>query len=272
MKKQPGMTAVRLLAGGILAAILLAVLWPAAITSAPYDRQFRDSPNAPISKQFPLGTDELGRDRLSRLLYGTRISLLAAPAAALVSTILAALAGGAAGFLGGWYDRAASVVLDLMLSLPWLFLLIIVRAMLPLNIPAVLSLLVTFGMIGLLGWPSAARVVRAGCRELRESDLVLQARASGLPPGRVLLKHVLPNVCPILVAQFWASIPVYILAEANLGLLGLGVSDPLPSWGNLLRPLENAFAPSVGAWAPLVLMVIVVTCLYLVRPSEALVR
>ena len=67
-------------------------------------------------------------------------------------------------------------------------------------------------------------------------------------------------------------IPIYILAEANLGLLGLGVSDPLPSWGNLLRPLESAFAPSAGAWAPLVLMVIVVTCLYLIRPSEALVR
>ena len=102
--------------------------------------------------------------------------------------------------------------------------------------------------------------------------MVLQAQASGLAPGRILLKHVLPNMRPILMAQFWASIPIYILAEANLGLLGLGVSDPLPSWGNLLRPLESAFAPSAGAWAPLVLMVIVVICLYLVRPSEVLVR
>lgn len=266
------MTLVRLVAGAILLAVLVAAAWPGAITGVSYDHQFRDFPNAPMSRQFPLGTDDLGRDRLSRLIYGTRISLLAAPAAAMLSTLLAALAGGLAGFLGGRWDRAAAVVVDLMLSLPWLFLLIIVRAMLPLNVPATLSLLVTFGLIGLLGWPPAARVVRAGCRELRCSDLVLQARACGLAPGRVLLKHILPNVRPVLLAQFWAAIPIYILAEANLGLLGLGVSDPLPSWGNLLRPLESGFAPPAEAWAPLVLMLIVVGCLYLTRPTEVVVR
>src|SRR6266404_8770551 len=137
------MTFTRLLASGILFTVMVAALWPSLLTTLPYDRQFRDLPNAPMSKRFPLGTDELGRDRLSRLLLGTRISLLAAPAAALLSTFLAALAGGMAGLLGGWYDRASGVVLDVMLSLPWLFLLIIVRAMLPLNIPATLSLLVT---------------------------------------------------------------------------------------------------------------------------------
>jgi ABC-type dipeptide/oligopeptide/nickel transport system permease subunit len=266
------MTMIRFIAGGILLVVLLAAAWPAAITPVPYDHQYRDSPNARMSKQFPLGTDDLGRDRLSRLLYGTRISLLAAPAAALLSTVLAALAGGLAGFLGGWWDRAAAVVVDLMLSLPWLFLLIIVRAMLPLDVPAMISLLVTFGLIGLLGWPSAARVVRAGCRDLRHSDLVLEARACGLSRGRVLLRHVLPNVRPVLLAQFWAAVPIYILAEANLGLLGLGVADPLPSWGNLLRPLETGFAPPVEAWAPLALMLIVVACLYLTRPREGFAR
>jgi len=262
----------RCISGGILLAVVIAAVWPAGITPVPYDRQFRDYPNAPVSRLFPLGTDELGRDRLSRLLYGTQISLLAAPAAALLSTVLAALAGGLAGFLGGWYDRAASAAIDLMLSLPWLFLLLIVRAMLPLNVPAALSLLVTFGLIGLLGWPAAARVVRAGCRELRQSDLVIEARACGLSRGRVLLKHVLPNVRPVLVAQFWAAIPVYILAEANLGLLGLGVADPLPSWGNLLRPLESGFAPPAAAWAPLMLMLVVVGCLYVTRPAEVITR
>jgi ABC-type dipeptide/oligopeptide/nickel transport system permease subunit len=103
---------------------------------------------------------------------------------------------------------------------------------------------------------------------LRHSDLVLQARACGLTPRRVLWKHVLPNVRPVLAAQFWAAIPIYILAEANLGLLGLGVTDPLPSWGNLLRPLETAFVARPEAWAPIVVMVVVVGCLYLVRPAE----
>src|SRR5207248_1099711 len=112
------------------------------------------------------------------------------------------------------FDRAAVATIDLMLSLPWLFLLIIVRALLPLNLPALLSVLVTFGLIGMLGWPAAARVVRAGSRSLRCSDMVVQARACGLGRGRVLVKHVLPNVRPILLAQFRASIPIYILAEA----------------------------------------------------------
>jgi peptide/nickel transport system permease protein len=266
------MKTIRYLAGGLLLALLLLAWWPAELTRTPHDRQFRELPNAPASRRFPLGTDDLGRDRLSRLLYGTRISLLAAPAAALLSTILAALVGGLAGFLGGWFDRAAVAAIDLMLSLPWLFLLIIVRAMLPLNLPALLSVVVTFGLIGLLGWPSAARIVRAGCRELRCSDLVLQARACGLPKGRVLVKHVLPNVRPILAAQFRASIPIYILAEANLGLLGLGVADPLPSWGNLLRPLESGLAPGAAAWAPLILMLVVVSCLFLTQKSGVVAR
>jgi ABC-type dipeptide/oligopeptide/nickel transport system permease subunit len=266
------MKGLRSVAGAALGAVLLVCAWPQAITSAPFDRQFREHPNAPVSRQFPLGTDDLGRDRLSRLLYGTRVSLLAAPVASLLSTVVAGLAGGLAGFLGGRYDRVITVVVDVMLSLPWLLLLIIVRALLPLNVAPLPSLAVTFGLIGLLGWPAAARVVRAGCRGLRDSDLVLQARACGLTPWRILWKHLLPNVRPVLVAQFWAAVPVYVLAEANLGLLGLGVADPLPSWGNLLRPLESGFAPPAEAWAPLVLMVVVVACLYATRPGEVIAR
>ncbi len=226
------MKSIRYLAEALLLVFLLAALWPGVLTKTPYDRQFRELPNAPVSRQFPLGTDELGRDRLSRLLYGTRVSLLAAPVAALLSMILAALVGGLAGFLGGWFDRAAVAAIDLMF----------------------------------------ARIVRAGCRTLRCSDLVVQARACGLGNGRVLVKHVLPNVRPILTAQFRASIPIYILAEANLGLLGLGVADPLPSWGNLLRPLESGLVPDWAAWAPLFLMLVVVSCLYLTQPSEVVVR
>ena len=259
------MKTLRRVACGVLLAILLLSLWPPLWTSAPYDRQFRDFPNAPASKQFPLGTDELGRDRLSRLLYGTRISLVAAPLAALLSALLAAVVGGLAGYLGGWVDRVSVAAIDLLLSLPWLFLLIIVRALLPLNVPAPVSIVVTFGLIGLLGWASAARVVRAACRTMAESGMVIQARACGLAGGRVIRRHILPNVRPVLAAQFRASVPIYILAEANLGLLGLGVADPLPSWGNLLRPLESGLAPGAAAYAPLLLMLIVVSCLYAIQ-------
>jgi peptide/nickel transport system permease protein len=102
--------------------------------------------------------------------------------------------------------------------------------------------------------------------------MVIQARASGLRSGRILIRHVLPNVRPILAAQFRASIPIYILAEANLSLLGLGVADPVPSWGNLLRPLESGLATDAAAWAPLALMMAVVSCLYLTQTSKVVSR
>jgi peptide/nickel transport system permease protein len=265
------MRSFRYIAGTLLLIVVAAAWWPGSAAQS-YDRQFRDRTNAPMSREFPLGTDELGRDRMARLLYGTRVSLVAAPVAALISTVLAAVVGGLAGYLGGWVDRAAVAAIDLMLSLPWLFLLIIVRALLPLNLPASLSIPVTFGLIGLLGWAAAARVVRAGCRTLRGSDLVVQARACGLDDRRILLKHVLPNVRPILTAQFRAAIPIYILAEANLSLLGLGVADPVPSWGNLLRPLESGLPADAAAWAPLALMMAVVSCLYLTQGSKMVAR
>lgn len=256
----------------VLAAVFLACLWPEALRAVPHDRQFRDAPDAAPCRRFPLGTDELGRDRLARLLYGTRVSVIAAAAAALLSTVLAAAFGGAAGFLGGTADTSVAALIDVMLSLPWLFLLVIVRAVLPLNTGPLASVVVTFGLIGGLGWPGAARVVRASCAALRRSDFAIEARACGLSRGRVLVRHILPHARPVLAAQFRAAIPIYILAEANLGLLGLGVSDPLPSWGNLLRPLEGAGAAGWAAWSPLLLMLVVVSCFYVSQPTEVLVR
>ena len=135
------------------------------------------------------------------MLYGTRISLLLAPAAALLSTFMAALIGGLAGYLGGAWARGAMAMTDLFLSLPWLFLLITVRAVMPLNVPPLISILVTFLILGLLGWTSAARVLCASAATLRDSDFVRQARASGLPGIRLFWIHVLPNLRPVLYAQ-----------------------------------------------------------------------
>ena len=114
--------------------MFLAAVFAGVLVPAPFAKQFRESPSAPPSAQHPLGTDELGRDALSRLLYGTRVSLLLAPAAALLATFLAALVGGLAGYLGGWFERVALGATNLWLSLPWLFLLLTARAMLPLNV------------------------------------------------------------------------------------------------------------------------------------------
>src|SRR3984957_6170234 len=155
-------------------AVSLAANW---LAPTGYAKQFREAPSASPSRQHLLGTDEVGRDRFARVLYGTRISLLLAPAAALVSTVLAALVGGLAGYMGGIWLRLARGFTDLFLSLPWLFLLITVRAVMPLNVPPLACVLISFFILGLLGWAASARVLSTSADVLRNSDFVLQARA-----------------------------------------------------------------------------------------------
>ena len=235
-----------------------------------YAKQYREATDAGPTRQHWLGTDEIGRDRFARVLYGTRISLLLAPAAALLSTLMAALVGGLGGYLGGRWLRGAMAVTDLFLSLPWLFLLITVRALMPLNVSPLTSVLVTFLMLGLLGWTSAARVLCSTVGSLRESDFVRQARASGIRGTRLFWIHVLPNLKPVLYAQFWISIPAFILSEANLGILGLGVAEPMPSWGSLLKELEGLVSVGEEPWkfVPLLLLVVVVTSFQLVLSKQ----
>ena len=253
-----------------LVTVFAASLMATWIAPDSYAHQFRDLPDAGPSSQHWLGTDDLGRDRFSRLLYGTRISLLLAPAAALVASGLAALIGGTAGFAGGWLEGCVMASTDLFLSLPWLFLLITVRAFLPLNVSPIASVAITFGLLGCLGWAAAARVICADARALSNSDVVLLARASGSSGFRLLRRHVIPNLMPVLSAQFWISIPVFILTEANLGILGLGVAEPLPSWGSLLRELDNFPVFSGQPWlcAPLILLVVTVSCFHLAMGNQ----
>jgi len=254
----------------LVVGVSLAANW---LAPAGYAKQYREAAGAPPSHEHWLGTDEIGRDRFARVLYGTRISLLLAPAAALLSTLMAALIGGLAGYLGGAWSKSAMAVTDLFLSLPWLFLLITVRALMPLNVSPAVSVTVTFLMLGLLGWTSAARVLCASAGSLRDSDFVRQARASGIRGARLVWVHVVPNLKAVLYAQFWISIPVFILSEANLGILGLGVAEPLPSWGSLLKELEGLVSIGEEPWKfiPLLLLVFVVTSFQLVlsKPEEA---
>ncbi len=260
----------RIAAIAFLLAISAACLLANFVAPASYAHQFRELPDASPSRQHWLGTDDLGRDRFSRVLYGARVSLLMAPAAALLATLMAAFIGGVAGFAGGWIERGIMAATDLFLSLPWLFLLITVRALLPLNVAPMTSVLITFAMLGFLGWAGAARVVCADAGALAQSDFVLLARASGISNFRLLARHLAPNLKPILYAQFWISIPVFILTEANLGILGLGVAEPLPSWGSLLRELEGFSSISGQPWklVPLVLFVVVISSFHLVLSKE----
>ncbi|MGA7909114.1 MAG: ABC transporter permease [Candidatus Sulfotelmatobacter sp.] len=260
----------RKLACAALALVVCASLAAPWLAPSGYAAQDRTAVDASPSRAHWLGTDEIGRDRFARVLYGTQISLLLAPAAALLSTLLAALVGGLAGYLGGIWAKLAMAVTDLFLSLPWLFLLIAARAMMPLNVSPLFSVLATFLLLGLLGWTSAARVLCASAGSLRDSDFVKQARASGVRGGRLFWVHVMPNLKPVLLAQFWLSIPVFILSEANLGILGLGVAEPMPSWGSLLKELEGLISVGEAPWkfVPLALLVIVVTSFQLLLSGQ----
>lgn len=264
-----GQRASLLFLGGIYALALTADLW-----TAPYDRQFRNQIDSAPSRVFPIGTDDLGRDRLARLAHGSRVSLLLAPAAALLATALGAVAGILAGFFGGWTRRFVMIAVDLALALPWFFLLLTVRAAMPLDTPPGLSLLVTFAMLGGLGWGLPARVVRVSTEQILAADYILAARGRGLCRARIMFRHVLPNLTPILLAQFWISVPVFILAESSLGFLGLGVTEPLPSWGGLLRELENYSRVLDQPWllAPAALLVAVVFAFQRVLTREECVR
>ena len=249
-------------------AILLAISFAASLFPRfSYSAQNREFTDAAPSLRFPLGTDDLGRDRFARLLSATRVSLVFAAAASLGTLLLAAVLGGVAGYWGGWWDRCLVRAIDLMLSLPWLFLLLAARALLPLNASPITSLILTYTLLAALGWASPARVVRAGVRGLRDSEFVLQARAEGLSEFRILWRQVLPNLRPILLAQFWTSIPMFILTEANLGFLGLSAGEPFPTWGSLLQDLQNPLFLRPEAFAPIGAIVLSVCCFRLMSPK-----
>jgi peptide/nickel transport system permease protein len=260
----------RIVATFLLCGIFLLALAAGLVTPYSYAYQFREVPNASPSATHLLGTDALGRDLFARLLYGTRVSLLLAPAAALLATLIAGALGGAAGFLGGWSEKAILAIADLSMAAPLLFVLIALRAMLPLDVAPLLSVIATFVILGLLGWPSSLRVICAATRDIRNSDFLLLARSTGCGPLRMIFRQIFPNLRPALLAQFWVSIPVFILTEATLSMLGLGVCEPMPSWGNLLRGLEDfsAVGSNPGRLAPLVMLTVVVICFQIILPSQ----
>lgn len=239
-----------------LSAIFAWTLLADVTAPARYEEQFREAPSASPSARFLLGTDELGRDRFSRLLYGGRISLLLAPAAALLATSISLGLGILAGYFGGLPERFALRFTDLVASTPSLLLLLFIRALLPLNVAPAVSVTITFLLLGSIGWTSGVRVIAAAISSARESDFIRQAVAAGSHRWRVVCLHISAAVLPVLKAQFWTLIPMFLVAEANLGMLGLGVSEPLPSLGNMLSeiPLTSALGSQPWVLAPALLL------------------
>jgi len=182
----------------------------------------------PPSAAHPLGTDDLGRDVLARVVHGARVSLKVGFVAVGIATALGLLVGLLSGFYGGWVDAVLMRFVDMMLCFPTFFLILSVIAFLE---PSIWNIM---AVIGLTGWMGVARLVRAETLSLKERDFVAAARAQGAGDARIIFRHVLPNaLAPILVAAT-LGVAGAILTESALSFLGIGVQPPTPSWGNIL--------------------------------------
>ncbi|HEY5725795.1 MAG TPA: ABC transporter permease [Methylomirabilota bacterium] len=221
--------------GGIVVGILVALAVLAPLL-APWDPNKPDTRRilTPPSPSHPLGTDQIGRDVLSRVLYGARVSLAVGFVSVGIATIIGILLGAAAGYHGGLVDATIMRVVDLMLVFPRFFLLLAVLAFLK---PSIWTIMV---VIGLSGWMGVARLVRAEFLTLREREFVVWSESIGASAARVVFRHILPNaMAPVLVAMT-LGIPAAILTESGLSFLGLGVQPPYATWGNILTDGKDA--------------------------------
>jgi peptide/nickel transport system permease protein len=211
----------------VLLVFALSILAPVL---APYNPSTIDIENILIGPSFshPLGTDDLGRDVLSRMLWGGRVSLEVGFIAISIATIIGIILGSLAGYYGGWVDSIIMRAVDIMLSVPTIFLILAVIAVLE---PSIINIMI---VIGLTSWMEPARLIRAEFISIKEREFVISARAIGASDSRIMLRHILPNgLSPILVSATM-GVGAAILIESGLSFLGLGVQPPTPSWGSLL--------------------------------------
>jgi peptide/nickel transport system permease protein len=259
----------------LIAIALACVLGPpvgAALGLSPSDVDLAHRLAGP-SLAHPLGTDELGRDTLMRLLAGGRVSLVIGLAAAATAAAIGTGIGLVAGYLGGWTDRLLMRVTDMVIALPLLPLLIVLAALdlKKIGVPAALtrsgeiSLLRILALAVLIGWTTAARLVRGATLVTRSRDFVRAARSLGAGTPHILWTHILPNVLAPLIVATTLSVGDVILLESVLSFLGLGIQPPLASWGTMLTGAQElvATAPLLALWPGLMIFLTVIACNFL---------
>lgn len=232
--------------------------------------QDRDAIAAGGSPAHPAGTDGLGRDRAIRTAAALLFGLASAVVSASVCTAIALAVGVGAAFATPLVGNALLYAGDLCLMLPWLYLLMMLRSALPLTLPATAGAVLTFALLALFGWPVYVRSLYGRARALRNQGWLLQARASGHATWRLASVHLLPHLRPLYLSQFLLCVPAFIVAEANLGSLGMGVGPPLVSWGSLLQELASSSQLATTHWVylPLAMLVAVLFSLELLIPEE----
>jgi len=208
---------------------------------------------------YPLGTDQLGRDILSRIIYGTRVTLAISLAAVIIACVIGTVLGLIAGYAGGWVDALVLRAIDAQLSFPVILLVIAVTAAVGASVPVLIVLM------GVSAWPQIARIVRADVISIRELEYVEAARAIGASPMRIILKHIAPNVLSALIVVATYELSRMILIEATLSFLGLGVQPPTPTWGGMIsegqKYVQTAWASSVFPGAAITFTILAINML-----------
>ena len=233
-----------LIIGVIIISVLSLIAILASIIS-PYDPAAIDANNLLIapSREHLMGTDSLGRDLFSRIIFGARISLTIGIIAVGISTLIGIILGSIAGFYGRWVDSLIMRFVDLMLCFPTFFLILAVVAILE---PSIFNIMI---IIGLTSWMGTARLIRAEILSLKEREFIQAARAIGASNFRIILRHLIPNaIGPVLISAI-LGIASAILIESALSFLGLGVQPPVPSWGNIL--IEAKSTLGIAWWLTL---------------------
>ena len=219
---------------------------------------------------FLMGSDAYGRDQLSRFLFGGQISMLAGLLAAILSVSIGIIVGGIAGFYGGWVDELLMRGGELFLALPWLYLLFAVRAALPLHISQWEVFLLLVSVMGLIGWARPARLIRGVVLSAKQRNFVVAARGFGASDAYLLRRHVLPQTYGVVITQITLLIPLYVLAEVTLTFLGLGVGEPMPSWGSQLSALQQYYVLSSYWWMFLPALLLIPLFLVFYTAADAL--
>ena len=240
--------------GMIVLLLILVTIFADVLAPYPYDEPHLIDRLTGSSAQYLLGTDHLGRDFLSRIIYGARISLTVALAATALNVVVAILIGGISGFFGGKLDLAVQRFVDAWMCFPGLLLLLTIMSIVGQGLLQIILVL------GISGGIVGSRVIRSAVIGVKENDYFLAARAVGTPTSQILLRHVLPNIMAPIIIVFSINIGGVIMAEASLSFLGFGLPPKVPSWGGLLSREGRQYmemAPWLALWPGVFLTIVV---------------
>jgi peptide/nickel transport system permease protein len=197
---------------------------------------------------FVLGTDKLGRDVFSRLLIGSQISLTVGLVAIFITLGIGLFVGGIAGYYGGRVDNLLMRLCEVLMSVPSFYLLLALAAVLPANLSPAIRYLLIIVILSFVGWAGLARVIRGISLSTRNREYVEAARALGVSDLKIIRRHILPSAFTFAIVAATLSVPGYIMGEAGLSFLGLGIQEPMPSWGNMLSAAQDLTALSSATW------------------------